>query len=80
MKKIFKFNVIFSIIGFGLLVVGTYLILSAMFDAFFRTFHVAGSFDFLMKLPHHFAKDSGEEMLYHFFVVTMRLIVYFRYN
>ena len=31
-------------------------------------------------LPHHFAKDSGEEMLYHFFVVTMRLIVYFRYN
>ena len=41
MKKIFKFNVIFSIIGFGLLVVGTYLILSAsqigMVDALEKT-------------------------------------------
>ena len=42
--------------------------------------YLPAAFHFLMKLPQHLAKESGKEMLYHFFVVTMRFIVYLGYN
>ena len=39
-----------------------------------------GTLEFLMKLPHHLAKESGKEILHHLPVIVVMFIVYLRHN